>query len=187
MLQALPQPAGRPKLRLARVDCELDTSYCTGLGVTPPSVWHISLAQAIPGQETGKSPLRIVYMSVNHTVPGDFLELPLASDGKVLIGEPYEGSMHPVDGWLVTTGLITPFAYVVGFMGGTPSFVLMITISFITRQFMSSRIPTARPVNQGPAGAQPAQGAAGTAPTTATTTGSSAKGSSGGKGGKKRR
>lgn len=87
--------------------------------------------------------------------------------------------LHPLDGVLAQFGVQEYLGWVIYGMGTTPSWIIMIGISFLSRQFMSSRTTPKRPDIF--AGQRPAGGAA-PAPAAKPATPGSA-----GKGGKKRR
>ena len=95
--------------------------------------------------------------------------------------EPYDGLFHPVDGQLAKFGILTYIGYAINFMGTTPSWLIMIGISFFTRQFMGNRAMKNRPDLYGGAAAKPAGAGGAAAPPVA------AKPPTPGKGGKKRR
>jgi len=48
----------------------------------------------------------------------------------------YTGAYHPIDGWLQRFRLLEPIGYAMWGMGTTPSWLLMIGISFLSRQLM---------------------------------------------------
>lgn len=93
----------------------------------------------------------------------------------------YTGVLHPLDGPLARFGVQEYLGYFIWAMGSTPSWVIMIAISFFSRQIMGRRLTGGagrnapdiyannRPAGAAPAAAKPA------------TPGSA------GKGGKKRR
>jgi hypothetical protein len=54
--------------------------------------------------------------------------------------EEYTGFLHPIDGPVAKYGLTQPLGYVLWFFGTTPSWVMMIGISFLSRQIMSRRM-----------------------------------------------
>lgn len=92
----------------------------------------------------------------------------------------YDGGLHPVDGWVAKLGVQQYLGQIISFMGTTPSWLIMIGISFFSRQFMSRRVGNRSAPDiygaQRPAGAaQPGPAAAAARPPTP------------GKGGKKRR
>lgn len=51
----------------------------------------------------------------------------------------YTGAWHPIDGWLQKYGLLQPLGYVFWGFGSTPSWLVMIAISFLSRQMMYVR------------------------------------------------
>lgn len=140
LLGALSEPAGSPSLHLAKVDCEVENVLCAAMGVVCPTIWHFHLPQLQPGQQTPKSPLHIVYLNASTPDPIYIASLPLAAEGvAVKKGELYDGWLHPIDGTLVKVGMLTNLGYVLHFMGTTPSWMIMIAISFFSRQFMTKK------------------------------------------------
>jgi hypothetical protein len=49
---------------------------------------------------------------------------------------PYEGYFHPFDGFIATSGLAVPLAYVMWGLSKMPSWLPMIIVSLSTRMFM---------------------------------------------------
>jgi hypothetical protein len=60
----------------------------------------------------------------------------LSTKQKYLETAPYEGYFHPFDGLLATTGANVPIAWAMWGMAKMPSWLPMILISFLSRQFM---------------------------------------------------
>jgi hypothetical protein len=48
----------------------------------------------------------------------------------------YKGAYHPIDGSLQKYGLLEPLGYLIWGFGSTPSWLIMIGISFFSRQMM---------------------------------------------------
>lgn len=83
------------------------------------------------------------YADLNRTTvtPQDIFKLVSgAPDSKIFEYPVYEGFLHPVDGWMVRYGLLEYFGYLIWGMGTTPSWIVMIIISFVSRQIMSRRM-----------------------------------------------
>lgn len=99
----------------------------------------------------------------------------------------YDGALHPVDGWLAKLGLQYYFGYAIWLMGSTPSWAIMIFISFMSRQFMGRRAGGQRRPDIYGAGA--AGGAGPAIPQPAAVPAGAGRGTPGsaGKGGKKKR
>ncbi|KIX09090.1 uncharacterized protein Z518_00168 [Rhinocladiella mackenziei CBS 650.93] len=142
LLAALPQPAGSPPLRLGIVDCEKDEVLCTAWASTMPSVYHFHLPKKSEPQ--AKSPLHIAPLNISTTTIDDIVSIPAASKSRYLEYVEYTGALHPLDGWMAKFGLLQPFGYVMWGIGSMPSWVMMIGISFISRQIMSRRMAGGR-------------------------------------------
>ena len=126
------------------------------------------------GAENGKTPLHIVYLNMTTTTVGDITSIPSSGKARYAEQEEYTGVLHPFDGTLAKYKLLTPMGYALWILGSTPSWLMMIGISFVSRQIMSRRmgsrpgfgtgagsIPQA--AGGGGAAAQPAPAAAGPA------------------------
>lgn len=136
-----------------------------------------------PNVPTPETPLRAVDLNWTSVTAADMVKLATsAPDSTILEHQPYTGALHPVDSWLAKYGLQYYVGFLIWGMGTTPSWAIMILISFVSRQFMSRRM-TGRPGLDGygapAAGQQPA--AAAPAPAARAAPGSA------GKGGKKKR
>jgi hypothetical protein len=84
--------------------------------------------------------LRIIPLNITTATTSDILSIPSNAKSRYLDFEEYTGSVHPPDGWLAQYGLLIPMGYVLWFMGTTPSWVMMVIISFASRQIMSRRM-----------------------------------------------
>lgn len=181
LLSAVPRPAGAPSLHLGKIDCEVEGPLCAGLAIGCPSVYHFIVPQV--SAANAKTPARYVQLNISTVAATDIVKLASQAPGSEIMDEPvYEGAFHPVDGWVAKLGIMNPLGYVINFMGTTPSWIIMIALSFFSRQFMSRRINQRTPyigdVNR-QAQAAPAAAPAAAAPRAAP--------GSAGKGGKKRR
>ncbi|KAK5088214.1 hypothetical protein LTR05_002431 [Lithohypha guttulata] len=177
ILAALPQ-SGSSTLRLGKIDCERENVLCSAWGIACPGAAHFLVPQK--SSESQLTPARFTNFNVSTVGPQDIITLASAApNSKIMNITPYEGILHPIDGMLAKAGLQQYLGYLINFLGSTPSWVIMLTISFFSRQFMGSRMTgRAGPSAQQPAGAAPA------APVAAQRTAAPA---SAGKGGKKRR
>jgi len=119
----------------------------------------------VPQQQVGttekpKTPLHIVPLNFTDTEISDITAIPSSSKSKYLEFDEYTGIMHPFDGIVAQMGLIQPFGYVMHAIGTVPSWMMMLGISFISRQIMAKRMarPGGIPEAGGAPPAQPAPG-----------------------------
>ncbi|KAH0840564.1 hypothetical protein AYO21_03893 [Fonsecaea monophora] len=138
LLSALPQPAGSPPLILGLLDCEKDEVVCTAWAAGVPNIYHFLLPKQ--SDQGAKSPLHIVPLNVSSTTVADITSLPRASKSRYLDYPEYTGLLHPTDGLLAQVGVIQPFGYFMWALGTMPSWLMMLGISFISRQIMSRRM-----------------------------------------------
>jgi hypothetical protein len=110
-----------------------------------PTIWHFTVPQATrgataqaPSQASGPTHLYIVYVNGTATSPRDILKI--HTEKTYLEEEEYTGALHPIDGAVAKYGLTQPLGYVMWLFGTTPSWVVMIAISFVSRQIMSRRM-----------------------------------------------
>lgn len=103
-----------------------------------PSIWHFALpARGAGDQPTPKSPLRIVQLNATTVTAEEIVAL--HTENKILGYEEYEGAFHPIDGALTKFQLLMPLGYLLWGFGSTPTWLLMVAISFFTRQFVARR------------------------------------------------
>ena len=140
LLAALPQGA-RP-LHLGIIDCEKEEVLCTAWGTGIPSVYHFSVPKKSDPQ--APIPLHIVPLNISNTNTADIISIPSASKSRYLEYDEYTGAVHPFDGWMAKFGLLQPFGYVMWGFASTPSWLMMIGISFVSRQIMSRRMTGGR-------------------------------------------
>jgi hypothetical protein len=110
-----------------------------------PSLWYFKVPQATrgataqaPGEASGPTHLHIVQINGTTISATDFVKL--FTEKTFLEEEEYTGFLHPIDGVVAKYGLTEPLGYVMWFFGTTPSWMIMIGISFISRQIMSNRM-----------------------------------------------
>lgn len=136
LITALPQSASDPVLHIAKIDCDLDEVLCTAWVANMPSVYHFLIPRQSDPQ--AKTPLHIV--DLNHTAVTATEIVNIKSQKSYLNKEEYTGALHPIDGWLRKFNILTPMGYVLWGFGTIPSWMMMIGISFLSRQFMSKRV-----------------------------------------------
>ncbi|EXJ91526.1 hypothetical protein A1O3_00074 [Capronia epimyces CBS 606.96] len=171
LLAALPQPAGSPALHLGSVDCDKEQVLCTGWAANLPAVYHFSVPKKSEPQ--AKAPLHIVPLNMTTVTVDDIVSVAAASKARYLEYPEYTGFLHPFDGWVAKLSLLQPLGYVLWGFGSMPSWLMMIIISFVSRQIMSRRMtggqrapagaPAQAPAQQAQTPTRPAQ-AAGAAP-----------------------
>lgn len=104
------------------------------------------------------TPLHIVPLNMTRTEVSDIVAIPSAGGKSTYLNyEEYTGLLHPFDGILAKVGLLQPFGYFMWALGSMPGWVMMLGISFVSRQIMSRRMARTGGVPE--AGAAP-QGAA---------------------------
>jgi hypothetical protein len=123
-----------PPPRLGRVDCDKDNLLCTTWSTGIPELWHFLISIPTSGQPRGPSPLHIMPIHPKNVTSQDMVKI---HTQKAYLDQPeYTGAYHPIDGWLQRFRLLEPLGYAMWFMGSTPSWLLMIGISFLSRQLM---------------------------------------------------
>lgn len=155
LLKALPQTAGKPTLKLASIDCEANEILCTSWSVGMPAIWHF-LTPATASNPDAATDIRIIRLNTTTAQVSDITSIPSTSTSRYLDYTPYEGLLHPIDGTLQKFGLAVPFGYALWFLGAVPSWMMMLVISFASRQIMSKRMGE----SPGLGGPAPAQGQA---------------------------
>lgn len=139
-------------MHLGFVDCDKEEILCTGWAATLPSIYHFMVP--IQSNPPPKVPLHIVPLNLTTTTVADIVSIPSNSKARYLEKEEYTGILHPFDGIMSKLGLLQPFGYLMWGLSTIPSWVMMIGISFISRQIMSRRM------QGGQAGVPAAAGAA---------------------------
>lgn len=126
--------ASRNAPKLAVLNCETDPVLCNAWAAGPPSVFYFLLPQPLPDQS---SPATTVHeIPLNRTDVTSAEIVALVSEGKYKETAPYEGVFHPFDGHLAKFGVGIPFGYAVYYFSLVPSWMMMVGISFFTRNFM---------------------------------------------------
>lgn len=120
------------------LDCEKDEVLCTSWAATLPSVYHFNVPKKSEPQ--AKTPLHIVPLNISTTTVADIVNIPTASKSRYLDFDEYTGPLHPMDSLLAKFGLLQPLGYGMWAIGSMPSWVMMIGISFVSRQIMSRRM-----------------------------------------------
>ncbi|GAB7349107.1 hypothetical protein MBLNU459_g8056t2 [Dothideomycetes sp. NU459] len=133
--KSVPLIAASPNApKLAVLSCETDPVLCNAWGAGPPSIFYMLLPQPLPDQSTPATTVHEI--SLNRTVVTAAEIAALATQGKYKETAPYEGWFHPFDGQLAKLGAAIPLGYAVYYISLVPSWMLMVGISFFTRNFM---------------------------------------------------
>lgn len=127
-----------PPPKLGRIDCDKENLFCTTWAAGIPEIWHFLVSVPTGGQSRAASPLHIVPIYPKNVTTQDIVKI---HTEKTYLSRPeYTGAYHPIDGWLQRFRLLDPLGYVVWSFGSTPSWLLMIAISFFSRQVMARRV-----------------------------------------------
>lgn len=118
-----------------------------------PSVYHFDLPKK--SEPPAKVPLHVIPLNMTSTTVEDIVSLPAASKARYREFSEYSGALHPFDGWVAKFGLLNPFGYVMWGFSAIPSWLMMIIISGISRQFMSRRMTGGQQGFNAPGQAQP--------------------------------
>lgn len=155
------------------------------MSISCPSILHFNFP-ILPYPNASPQPAsEFRYAEFNRTSvkSEDMVYLASAAPGTKIYQFPvYEGFLHPVDGWMARFGLQEYFGYLIWGMGTTPSWIIMIVISFVSRQFMSKKM-----LNKPGIYGQPGQAQARAAPPPAPAAAGRGTPGGAGKGGKKKR
>lgn len=190
ILAALPQPAGAPTLHLGMIDCEKEQVLCSSMSVSAPAIMHF-MFPILPYENATPQPAsEFRYIDYNRTTVKSSDMIPMAvqaPNSKIYQLPVYEGWLHPIDGWMARFGVQQYFGYLIWGMGTTPSWLIMIVLSFVSRQMMTKKaLNKTQPDIYGKPGQAAGQPAAAPAPPPANAAGRGTPGSAG-KGGKKKR
>lgn len=127
---------------LALLDCDNQPVLCNSWGAGPPHLWILEVS-------TPPAPvdIRLVSLNTTTTTVRTFTDLHTTQSWKE---KPlYEGYFHPFDGPIAQFGLAVPIGYVLWALAVVPSWMFMIGISFLSRTFMSRKMPAQRPTAPG--------------------------------------
>lgn len=130
--------------KLGYVNCETTPLFCSIWHASPPSLWYIQL----PAKAEEKTTIRIIALNNTETVTNDNDEeehsqgttakdiVRIHTQKKYEETEVYEGIFHPFDSHLAKYGLAKPVGYVLYAFGLVPSWLVMIVVSFVSRNLM---------------------------------------------------
>ncbi|KKA19459.1 hypothetical protein T310_6557 [Rasamsonia emersonii CBS 393.64] len=111
---------------------------CSIWAAGTPTIWHLQLPEAQAGEPRPAAPLHIVYLNTTTVTPETIYKI--HSEKTYEKDAPYEGALHPLDGWLAKYGLNVPLGYVMYGFSLIPSWLFMIAISFFSRTIMGRRL-----------------------------------------------
>ncbi|KAL1969545.1 hypothetical protein VTN77DRAFT_8983 [Rasamsonia byssochlamydoides] len=123
---------------LGYLNCEKEHILCSIWAAGAPSVWHLQLPQVQAGEPRPAVPLHIVNLNTTAVTPETIYKI--HSEKTYEKEAPYEGALHPFDGWLAQYGLNVPLGYVMYGFSLIPSWLFMIAISFFSRTIMGRRM-----------------------------------------------
>lgn len=130
--------------KLGYINCETTPLLCSTWHASPPSLWYIQ----VPAKAEEKTTIRIIALNNTKTVANDKDEeeriqgttardiVRIHSQKKFQETDVYEGIFHPFDSHLAKYGLAKPVGYVLYAFGLVPSWLVMIVISFVSRNLM---------------------------------------------------
>jgi hypothetical protein len=116
------------------VNCDDQSLLCSIWAAGPPGVWHFEFPVPSPEQPRPAAPLHIIPLNTTTVTAKDIVQI--YTKKTYLDVEPYEGAWHPFDGLLAKTGLLIPLGYVIHLFSIVPSWLLMVSISFLSRTFL---------------------------------------------------
>lgn len=117
------------------MDCESNSVLCSVWSAAAPSVHYYRVPKAPQvGEEKAPTPLYIFYLNATTVTPNEIYQI----HGQKMYNDvaPYEGALHPIDGWLARYHLNIPLGYLIWGLGAIPSWMFMIGISLFSRTFM---------------------------------------------------
>lgn len=103
--------------------------------IGPPAIYHFLIPN--PRADQPKPPTVARYIPLNRSSVTALEIAELHTKEKYKETAPYEGALHPFDGWLEKTGINLPLAYFMWAVSKVPSWLPMVLVSFLTRTMMS--------------------------------------------------
>jgi len=134
---------------LAYVNCDYQPILCNSWAAGPASLWIFEVGVTAP------TPIHVVTLNTTTVSVKTFTDLKLSKSWKEKPA--YEGYFHPFDGPLAQFGLAVPLGWVVWVFSIVPSWVFMISISFLSRTFLTRKAALPPGVGVGGRGAAPAR------------------------------
>jgi hypothetical protein len=119
---------------LGYIDCEADGVLCAQWATGPAAIYYIEFQKPTADQSKPSTTVHIVKLNTTSVTAKEIVEI---HTKKTYENEPaYEGYFHPFDGLVAQYGLTVPVGWLVYGYSLIPSWLFMISISFITRTFM---------------------------------------------------
>ena len=119
---------------LASIDCEVETILCGSLVADASTIWFFIVPY--PAADQSRPATNIYLFPLNGTTVTSADITSIHTRRKYNHMKPYEGPMHPFDGWVTKMGLTEPLAYGLHYISKVPSWAFMIGMSFFSRQYM---------------------------------------------------
>lgn len=121
--------------KLGYLNCETETILCSAWSAGTPSVYYFEIPKvAAASQERPATPLHVVELNVTTVTPQTIYKI--HSEKTYKESAPYEGMLHPTDGWVAKYGLMTPLGYFIYGLSVVPSWAVVLAISFFSRTVM---------------------------------------------------
>ncbi|KKY22172.1 putative pth2 family peptidyl-trna hydrolase [Phaeomoniella chlamydospora] len=145
------------------IDCERQGLLCTTWGAGVPSLYLFQIPVAAPDQTQQVTPLYIKPLNTTSVNTAEIVKFYAEQEyltktvdektGTETEKYRYDGIYHPINGQLKVFGLLHPVGYLIYGFSQIPSFVIMILISFVSRNIMGRRAANPRPRGPAPAAA----------------------------------
>ena len=103
--------------------------------IGPPALYHFFIPNPRADQPKPATIARYIPLNRSSVTALEIAELHTKEKYKET--EPYEGALHPFDGWLEKNGISLPLAYFMWGFSKVPAWLPMIVISLLSRNVMS--------------------------------------------------
>jgi hypothetical protein len=99
--------------------------------IGPPALYHFFIPNPRPDQPKQATIARYIPLNRSSVTALEIVELHTKEKYKET--EPYEGALHPFDGWLEKTGINIPFAYLMWGFSKMPAWLPILVIMLLSR------------------------------------------------------
>ncbi|KAF2866069.1 hypothetical protein BDV95DRAFT_553174 [Massariosphaeria phaeospora] len=140
-LPALAARSSTPKFAI--VDCDAEPILCNSWSIAPPSLYYFQIPKPLADQSAPTPSVR--YFPLNRTSTTVETFKTLVVDREFEKKDPYEGFWHPFNGPLQQYGVAYYAGYAIWAFSLMPTWLPMILISFLSRQFMGRRAAATQP------------------------------------------